>query len=294
VRDVLEILQRTLPEHIELSFDPGLRRSARVHVDAAQIEQVIVNLCINARDAVEKPGRIDLSTDEAFLDTRFCEGHTWAREGRFARLRVHDTGTGMDEETLSHIFEPFYTTKDEGKGTGLGLATVYGIVEQHHGFLHVESQLGAGTTVAIYLPLPEVDLDLDETAAALDETMARGGQETLLVAEDDARVRQVMVSVLEKAGYHVLKARDGAEAVKTFTANADRVSLAILDLVMPVKSGVMARDDIRAIRPGVRFLFTTGYATDSGNLDVLGDAPLILKPFSYEALLKKVRQTLDR
>ncbi len=298
--NLLEILRRSLGENIELHLETCPTDSL-VRIDPGQIEQVIVNLCINARDAVDQ-GHLTLRTDSIDLDSRFCEQQSWAREGSWERLTVSDDGCGMDEETLSHIFEPFFTTKAAGKGTGLGLATVYGVVEQHDGFLHVESELGVGTTVEVYLPrighgkhfASGILIHPEDSGAATDETpIARGLHEVILVAEDDARVRQVVVNVLEKAGYTVLKARDGAEAVKVFAANAHRVSMVMIDLVMPVMCGLTARRRILEIRPDTRFLFTTGYATDSDDLSTLKDVPLVLKPYSYQTLLKKVREVLD-
>ncbi len=293
VSNLLEILRRSLGENIELRLETCPTDSI-VRIDRGQIEQVIFNLCLNARDAVDEQGHLTVRTDSIDLDARFCEQRSWAREGSWERLTVSDDGCGMDEETLSHVFEPFFTTKEAGKGTGLGLATVYGVVEQHDGFLHVESELGTGTTVEVYLPRIGPGEQPEDSGAPIDKTpVARGGSEAILVAEDDALVRQVVVNVLEKAGYTVLRARDGAEAVKVFAANARRISMVMIDLVMPVMGGCTAREHILEVRPGTRFLFTTGYASDSGDLATLKDVPLILKPYSNETLLKRVREVLD-
>ncbi len=286
------ILRRSIGENIELRLET-CPADTMVRIDPGQIEQVIINLCLNARDAIQDQGHLTVRTDSIDLDSRFCEQQSWAREGSWERLTVSDDGCGMDGETLSHVFEPFFTTKEAGKGTGLGLATVYGVVEQHDGFLHIESELGAGTTVEVYLP--RIGLGgqpkAPETLVA-EAPVARGHHEAVLVAEDDPRVRQVVVNVLEKAGYTVLKARDGAEAVKVFTANARRVSMVLMDLVMPVMGGRTAREHILGIRPGTRFLLTTGYATGADDLSAIKDVPLILKPYSYQTMLKKGREVL--
>jgi CheY-like chemotaxis protein len=207
-------------------------------------------------------------------------------------LSVTDTGCGMNEATREHMFEPFFTTKEEGQGTGLGMATTYGIIKQHSGMINVYSEVGKGTTVRIYLPLDE------RNPSAVDQktiSSARGGTEGILLAEDDEAVRDLAVRVLEKGGYRVFAAVDGLDAIRVFSAHADEISLALLDVVMPTLNGREAFERIVEIKPGVRVLFTSGYSADAIHTKFVLDEglELIQKPYGAESLLGKVREILD-
>ncbi|HEO71305.1 MAG TPA: PAS domain-containing sensor histidine kinase, partial [Candidatus Hydrogenedentes bacterium] len=253
--DLLPILRRLIGETSTLDIVPGAGLWT-VRADPGQMEQVLINLCVNARDAMPQGGRITIRTENAALDAEAAHSHPWVKAGRYVLLTVADTGTGIPEYVQDHLFEPFFTTKEVGKGTGLGLSTVYGIVKQHAGYIEVASQLGRGSTFHVYLPA--VDAPPDQPEAASSERL-RGGTETILVAEDDPLVRNLTARILQDAGYTVLRARSGEEAVRLFEAHADEVALLLLDVVMPKLSGVAAFDRIRAIRPDANVLFTSGY-----------------------------------
>ncbi len=291
INDLEMMLCRTLGEHVDLEFDPDPDLGT-VHVDPGQIEQVILNLCLNARDAMPaNGGRITLRTRNLDLDEAFCALNPWAREGRFVVLSVADTGHGMDAETRSHIFEPFFTTKEKGTGTGLGLATVYGIVQQHEGLIDVASEPGAGSTFEIYLPLVEHRVDQLEE---LSPESIEGGGETILMAEDDEIVSRPVSRLLRDSGYEVLLARNGVEAVRLFEAHAERIALVFLDMVMPVMGGAAVREKILEIRPDTRFLLTTGYSVEIDGQTAPGpETPWLIKPYPPAILLKKVREILD-
>ncbi len=267
-----------------------------VLADYGQLEQVLVNLATNARDAMPRGGTIGIATGTATLDADTAARIGAARPGACATLTFSDTGAGMDERTLEQIFEPFFTTKELGRGTGLGLAIVYGIVKQHGGGIDVASRPGAGTTFTIYLPLhasgpgeaPGVEVD-----ATGPEVLGHG--ETILLAEDDAMVRNSVVQTLTSSGYRVQVAADGAEVARIYRALGGNVDLLLLDVIMPKKSGKDAYDEIRSRWGEVKVLFLSGYAPDlvyhGGMLD--SSLPFLQKPVSRRALLEKVRQTLD-
>ncbi len=290
--DLLKILHRVIGEHIRLQLAPGPDLGT-VHADRGQIEQVIMNLCVNARDALPGGGMITLETRNVELDAAFCERHHWAREGRYVELLVTDNGAGMDEQTVEQVFEPFFTTKAAGTGTGLGLSTVYGIVKQHEGLIRVESSPGEGTTFGVYLPA------VDRPVAEEGENRGlapRGGSETILLAEDERIVRELVVRILENAGYRVLTAENGAQAVELFAERLDEVDLVVLDLVMPVMGGIETRREILEIDPEARFVFSSGYRSDVPQIRAsLGaEVPMVTKPYKREILLDKVRQVLDQ
>jgi len=285
-----KLLHHLIGEDIELkTIVPG--RDVTVMGDSGQIEQALINLATNARDAMPGGGVLTIELDHAELDIDFLKTHGYGKPGAYALMNITDTGKGMDEETRERIFEPFFTTKDPGKGTGLGLSIVYGIVKQHNGYINVASTPGNGTTFSIYLPLTTADAVRPEQSSALPSDR---GTETILLAEDDAEVRSLAKSVLEEFGYTVIECVDGEEAVKKFKQNRDSVHLLVLDVIMPKKSGKEAYEAIRAVHPGIKVLFTSGYAPDvvrgKGVLDQ--GTNFIMKPLSPLELLKKVRQTL--
>ena len=292
VTDVAAMLRRLLGDAWLVTCS-GDGVAMPVRADAAEIEQALVDLATNAKEAMPAGGTVRLGLARTRLDAAFCRRNPWARPGDFAVVSVGDDGPGMSPQALEHLFEPFYTTKPRGHGTGLGLATVYGIARRHDGFLNAETTEGKGTTMALYLPLTEPIASLDAPAAG--GRVQRGGTETILLAEDDESVRGFTVRVLQGAGYRVRAAADGAEAVRLFEESADTVDLAIIDVIMPRLSGTVVADRLRKIRPQLPVLFSTGYAfrlleegfVPSESMEV------IRKPFSHAELLRKVRDMID-
>jgi PAS domain S-box-containing protein len=293
ITDLIKLLRRVIGGNIALEIVPGHGLHS-VRADRGQIEQVLMNLVVNSRDAMPDGGRIVIKTANHDLTEEECEGHDWAEVGPHVLLSVTDTGEGMDEATIAHIFEPFFTTKDVGKGTGLGLATVYGIIRQHSGVIKVSSQAGVGTTFKILLPKSGISAESDQEIFIADLTE---GGETILYVEDDENVRKVGVRSLEGAGYRVLEAENGAEAVRLFREHARTIDLVILDQLMPVMGGVEAQREIARIRPGIRFIQCTGHAMETApapHSGEHGEVPIIRKPYSRREFLKIVRDTLDR
>ncbi len=291
VTELLRMVRRVIGEHIQLDFMAG-HELGTIHADRGMLEQVLVNLCVNARDAMDGPGNLTIETENVAVNGEYCATHPWAQPGRYVLLRVTDTGCGMDQVTLERIFEPFFTTKERGKGTGLGLATVYGIVRQHGGMIQAYSELGKGTTVKVYLPIVE-------RRAISVGTRVEGpvlcGDETILLAEDDPMVRNLAKTILERAGYTVLQAEDGEEAVALYGQHEGEVALLLLDVVMPGMGGRAVYERIREIRPDIPALFTSGYSENAIHTNfVLEDGLTLLpKPFAREALLRAVRKVLD-
>ncbi|MBX7255207.1 MAG: response regulator [Candidatus Hydrogenedentes bacterium] len=293
INGMIKMLRRVIGEDIEVNVSHGPELGV-VHADRGQMEQVLLNLCLNARDAMPEGGVISIETESVTIDEEYCNAHAWASPGRFVLLSVTDTGCGMSAETQARIFEPFFTTKDLGKGTGLGLATVYGIVRQHQGMIQVYSEVGKGSRFKVYLP----SFDQTVTKSLKSEVLepARGGSETILVAEDEEMLQRLAVRILESAGFTVLLATNGEEAVEIFEKHADKIDLAFLDVVMPKMSGKAVYDALRARFPRLRFLFSSGYSTSVIHTDfVLKEGiELIEKPYSPTALVRKVREILDR
>ncbi|MGH8102907.1 MAG: ATP-binding protein, partial [bacterium] len=290
VDDFSKLLSRIVGEDVEVVIQKAPELTL-INGDNSQLEQVLLNLCTNARQAMPNGGRLTIETTCLYLDDSFVAAHAWAQKGPFVRISVTDTGVGMDEATLSRIFEPFYTTKAEG--TGLGLALVYGIVKQHKGFLNVYSEPGEGTTFHIYLPLEEKGFA--EKPAEV-RPKARGGNETILLAEDDPMLCELVQATLAAWGYKVILAKDGEEAVRVFEQEQGRIALVVMDIVMPNMGGPEAYDRMVAGSPGLKTIFTSGYAPDSAQLKrVLSQraVALIQKPFSPKALVAKVRELLD-
>lgn len=291
IQGLLKMIWRVIGEHIELGFSPGTRLDTIV-VDKGQMEQVLMNLCVNARDAMTHGGTLTIETKNVTLDPAFCKSRPWAEEGQYVLLSVMDTGHGMDAETLEHIFEPFFTTKEVGKGTGLGLAMVYGIIKQHHGLVHVESTPGTGAAFKIYLPA----MNRPAQRAATEMKMtAAGGAETILVAEDDPAVLKMVAMILKTAGYTALTAPNGNMALRVFEENAGTIDLVILDVMMPGLSGRQVMDQIMLKHPDTRFLFTSGYSEEAIHTDFVIQEGLriVKKPYSRNDLLRAIRQILD-
>jgi CheY-like chemotaxis protein len=285
------MLRRLLGEDIDivvrLSDELG-----SVEADIGQIEQVIMNLAVNARDAMPKGGTLTIDTANVEFDEDDAKTHMAVSPGRFVLLSVSDTGVGMDASTREHIFEPFFTTKEKGKGTGLGLATVYGIVKQSGGNIWVYSEKGQGTTFKVYLP--RVDAPLTETKRE-PVSLVANGDETVLVVEDEDAVRRLTERILLKSGYKVLAAANGGEAFLLCEKHHSKIDLLLTDVVMPQMGGRELADRLAKIKPGLRALYMSGY-TDSAieHHGVLEPGMrFIAKPFSAIDLTRKVREALD-
>ena len=293
IKRVEKILARLIGEEIDLRVCLTEKNST-VKADPTQMEQVFMNLATNARDAMQPGGGVlAISTEVAELGHEFISAHGYGEPGDYALITVSDTGSGMDAQTQKRIFEPFFTTKEVGKGTGLGLAVVYGIVKQHNGFINVYSEPGMGSIFKIYLPI------INESEQAWEKELPediQGGDETVLLAEDEAEVREVNRSILEEFGYRVIEAVDGEDAVRKFNENRDDIGVLLIDLIMPKKSGREAYDEILKVKPDVKAIFLSGYAADAMRArGVIGAGmDFISKPVAPGELLKKVRETLDR
>jgi two-component system cell cycle sensor histidine kinase/response regulator CckA len=291
VAGMAKMLPTLIGEHIEFVFQPGEKLSA-VKADPGQIEQVIMNLAVNARDAMPTGGKVTVRTENVIVDEKKASKIPTMTAGPYVMLSVSDTGHGMDEATKSHIFEPFFTTKELGKGTGLGLATVYGVVKQSGGFLSVESALGEGATFQIYLP------KVAEKITALEiekkpKNIPRGS-ETILVVEDETAVRELACQFLSVKGYEVLEAKDGFEALELAARHSGPIHLVLSDMVMPKMNGAELAKRLNVIRPDTKVLLMSGYYEYSETIRVITSSttPMLQKPFSPASLVEKVREVL--
>jgi two-component system, cell cycle sensor histidine kinase and response regulator CckA len=289
VRDASSALSRLIGEDVELGFEPG--GVPPILFDPSQMEQILVNLVVNARDAVSSGGRIRLRTASARIDEAYCSEHVDATPGNYVVLEVTDDGSGIDEQTLPHIFEPFFTTKGMGKGTGLGLAMVYGLVKQHGGFVDVATKAGKGSTFRLFVPATDAKVEPDRQT---DGTFGLG-HATVLVVEDDAAVRAMTQAMLETLGYTVLVAATPREALSLGERPEVRIDLLVTDVVMPQMTGPDLRDRMRSMRPLLGILFISGYASD-----ILFGGPkaapehFLQKPFTIAALARAVQSVMRR
>ena len=292
INGVEKLLSRFIGENIDLNVKLSQEEIA-IMADRGQMEQVLINLATNARDAMPDGGSLYISTEGVTLDSKFMEDHAYGKPGRYAMLTVSDTGTGMDEATMEKIFEPFFTTKEVGKGTGLGLSIVYGIIKQHEGYINVYSEPGKGTSFKIYIPIDKSGIF---EAGIKEAAPPRGGTETILLAEDDTDARRLVKIMLEEYGYKVIEAVDGEDAVNKFNGSMDKINLLVFDIVMPRKSGKDAYEEIRKIRPGVKVIFISGYTGEIIHREgIIGEnLDFISKPFIAAEFLRKVREALDR
>jgi CheY-like chemotaxis protein len=288
--ETVRLLRRTFDPRIkvQVQLQPDLWP---VQADASQVNQVLMNLCLNARDAMPQGGALILETANRTIDA----GQRLALDGRpgdFTHLRVRDTGCGMPPEVQEHIFEPFFTTKEPGQGTGLGLAMVFGIVKQHRGWIECHSRVGEGTTFDVYLPRLAAPVP---AAAAPEADEVRGGSETILLADDEMVVSRLGQTILERHGYRVLNAADGAEALDLYRRQPEEIDLVILDLAMPRLSGPETLQELRKINPGVSVLISSGYATEEElrAVERAGVLGFVAKPYRPLDLARRVRAALD-
>ena len=288
-----KMLSRLIGEDIELTTDFTDKEVISM-ADAGQIEQVLMNLATNARDAMPQGGHLTLVTQLVELDDAFIRVHGYGEPGMFAVISVSDTGSGMGKEAMARIFEPFFTTKGVEKGTGLGLAMAYGIIKQHNGYINVNSEPEKGTTFRIYLPAIKTTAEAIVKIAI--EPLPSQGNETILVAEDDRALRELFSTVLQEYGYNVILAEDGEDAIRKYAENKDTIQLAMLDMIMPKKNGKEAYDGIKKIRPDIKTLFSSGYTADRINkASMLKDGfDFIMKPVAPKDLLRKIREVLDK
>ena len=294
VTNMSKMLKRLLGENISLQFDrpPQL---PLVKGDNGMIEQVLMNLAVNGRDAMPKSGTLTIQTEVAEINTAYVHFHPQAREGSFVCLRVTDTGCGMDEATLARIFEPFFTTKELGKGTGLGLATVYGIVKQHEGWIEVTSQVGQGSTFSVFFPASTAAIETEAIEPAVPTESPRG-KETILVVEDEPVLRDLANLILQGCGYQVLEAGNGVQALEVWNRDPHAIDLVLTDLVMPEGlSGVDLARRLLQTRPSLKIIFASGYSVDGLNTDFLrkGQSAFLQKPYTHATLTNAVRECLD-
>ena len=292
LRGLEKMMRSAVGETIELILETDATPSL-VRSDPGQIEQAILNLAINARDAMPTGGKLRLSISNVLLDEEFARQHPKIKPGAYVRLTVSDTGCGMDAATQARIFEPFFTTKDLGKGTGLGLATVYGTVEQAGGMIAVESELGVGTSFHLYMPQTEEAIALP--APILLDTRSMAGSETILLVEDQDAIRSLLNQILERKGYTVLPARDGREALLLSEKHMAEIDLMITDIVMPQMSGHELAHKLSATRPSMKIIYISGYADRSlEQIDgASAEVAYLEKPFSPDVLMRKVRAVLE-
>ncbi len=293
VEQIKDMLTRAIPKmtEIELILADSL---STTNADPTQIDQVLMNLAVNARDAMPDGGKLTIETKNVALDEEYCRGHVGAKPGDYVLLSVSDTGCGMDEETLQRIFEPFFTTKTVGKGTGLGLAMVYGIVKQHGGYVTCDSEPGSGSTFKIYLPVVQIEAELGSPAEKL---MIPRGMATILLADDEEPIVELGKRILERSGYTVLIAANGKDALSLYEKGRDTISLVILDLIMPGMGGKKCFQELLKINPQVKVIIASGY-TSAGTLKdatELGARGFVRKPFDIgPTLLRTVREVLDQ
>ncbi len=286
----MKLLRRVIGEDIEIATHLD-RQLERVKLDPIHIDQVIMNLVVNARDAMAQGGRLTIETANVMLDENYSGRHLGVTPGPYAMLAISDSGSGMSEETKSRLFEPFFTTKEAGKGTGLGLSIVYGIVKQNGGEIMVYSELGKGTTFKIYLPMSRTPAEL---AAAEHRAQQMHGNETVLVCEDEAGIRKLVVAMLTKQGYRVLEADKPQDAVAMLQDQGSTIHLLLTDIVMPQINGFELAKTARELRAGIRVLYMSGYTDNhvTANWTVDPDTPFLHKPFTATTLAHKVREAL--
>jgi len=291
IGNILNVLRPLLGENLELAWYPG-GGLWTVLMDPSQVDQILTNLCVNARDAIADVGKVIIETGNQSIDEDFCTGNPGAAPGDYVRVRVTDNGCGMNAETQAHIFEPFFTTKGEGKATGLGLATVYGIVTQNHGFLNVSSTAQQGTTFTLYLPR---HLGKAESARVERAIQARRGCETILVVEDEPVILRLLTTVLQRLGYAVLATSTPGDAMRTAREHAGKIHLLLTDVVMPEMNGRDLATNVLSLFPAMKCLFMSGYSADiiahQGTL--AAGISFIQKPFAIGDLANKIRAVLD-
>jgi signal transduction histidine kinase len=292
VESMIKMLKRLIGENIELCWKPGDGVWV-LKIDPSQVDQILANLCVNARDAIDGVGKLTISTENVAIDAADCENRPEFVPGEYVMIIFEDTGSGMDKETLSNIFEPFFTTKAVGEGTGLGLATVYGIVRQNYGFIDVYSEPGSGTIFKIYLPKHHCEIDMILNADS--RKSATSGHETILLVEDDQSVLRMTAKMIERIGYTVVSAATPGKAIQLAKEHAGRIHLLMTDVIMPGMNGLALSREIMSIHPNLKLLFVSGYTADiiarHGVLEK--GLHFIEKPLSRKVLADKLREVFE-
>ena len=292
VEAILKLLRRLIGEDIDLAWIPGVKLWP-VKMDPSQIDQILANLCVNARDAITGVGKITIETQCAVLDDAYCAEHRGFSPGEYTMLAVSDSGSGMDKSTMDKIFEPFFTTKGVGKGTGLGLATVYGITKQNKGFINVYSEPGIGTTFKIYMPRHAALSD--QVPEDIQEPQSLNGHETILVVEDESLNLELAELMLKRFGYQVLAASSPGKALLAAKNHPGQIDLLLTDMIMPEMNGRELSNEINSLYPNIKCLYMSGYTNNlivhQGILDK--GIHFLQKPFSMQDLAIKVREALD-
>jgi len=292
VLDVKNLLERTIPKMISIKLE--LAEDLKiVNADASQVEQMLMNLAVNAKDSMPGGGELIIKTENIILNEELCRIHPDAHPWVYALLTVSDNGHGMDEKTLGHIFEPFFTTKKIGKGTGLGLAMVYGIVKSHRGFISCSSQPGEGTTFKVYLPTVEQEMEMVQENKII--APVAGGNEKILLVDDEDIIRDLGIQLLGESGYTVFTAPDGETALELYRKEQEQIDLVILDLLMPGMGGMKCLDELLTINPEARVLISTGYSVDGPTKETVEarTSGCISKPFDRGQILNVIREVLD-
>ena len=291
IEKVCKLLDRTIPKMIKLKLELDEKISA-VNADPSQLEQILMNLAINAKDAMPDGGSLKIATSNVTLDEKFCRANLGARAGEYVEVVVSDTGHGMDEMTLAQIFNPFFTTKKIGEGTGLGLAMVYGIVKNHDGYITCKSTPGVGTTFTVYIPIAEL---IEEPAEIKDMDPPEGGTETILIIDDEAVIREIVEEILSSFGYTVLTAYDGEAGLETYQENHDSIDLVVLDLIMPGLGGKKCLEKMLDEDKDAKVIVASGFSDDDSVKEALvaGARGFLNKPFDLTHFLKLVRNILD-
>jgi len=289
ITEIEKIAKETFPRNIEIRTDIS-KDLFTISGDATQLHQVIMNLCVNARDAMLDGGILSISAENFFIDETYVQMHTEAKVGSYLSIAVSDTGIGIPPEVLDRIFEPFFTTKEFGKGTGLGLSTALAIVKSHGGFINVYSEVGKGTMFRVYLPAIKTEMkNLEEQQHEL----PIGQGELVMVVEDEDSIREVTASTLEEYGYNVLTANDGADAVALYAQNKEKINVILMDMMMPVMDGYASIRAIRKINPGIKIIAVSGLAEKDKLKNAAENTDAFLpKPYTAERLLKTIHEVL--
>jgi DNA-binding response OmpR family regulator len=292
LRRIEKILKRTIPKMIKIELILGDDLNP-VNADPVQFEQIILNLSVNARHAMPKKGNLTFYTENVTLDEDYCRTHFDVNPGEYVLLKVCDTGHGMDQEVMEHIFEPFYTTKKQWEGTGLGLAMVYGIVKNHGGHIICLSEKGRGTTFNIYFPALEREAESNSEMMAVQ--MTAFGTETILLVDDDKDIRNIVEQFLKRNGYKVFSAENGLEGLRIYREKKDEISLVVLDLIMPEMGGEQCLAEVLKIDPEAHVVIASGYTANESTKELLkrGAVRFLQKPFSARELLQVIRDILD-
>jgi two-component system cell cycle sensor histidine kinase/response regulator CckA len=294
VTNIGKLLGRLLGEQITLQFHLG-QNLPSMAADPSMMEQVLLNLAVNARDAMPNGGRLTIKTSRKQIDEEFIDMHPAAISGDFICLSVADDGFGIDPENVEKIFDPFFTTKEVGKGTGLGLATVYGIVQQHKGFILLDTKIKEGTEFELYFPASGIMSAT--TTPTTEANVISKGVETILVVEDEESLRNLVCHVLARQNYVVIQARSGVDALRIWESRGHEIDLVVTDLVMPDGlSGFQLAEKLAAKKPGIKVIYTSGYSPEISNNDsILREGVNFLpKPYPPDLLIRTVRATLDR